>query len=117
MLNEKIKEKITKNSVSLERYGLNDLAWTKEDAKKIINDIMEDEIGILGGDVYELTEDYLAPVYDNWLCKKNKNESLNDYYLKSKVESLNYIENYQVSYKKTVVFAIVFTEQLLGKCS
>ncbi|MDP1608653.1 MAG: Imm40 family immunity protein [Chlamydiales bacterium] len=100
MLNQKIKEKITRNPISLEKYGLNDLAWTQEAAKKLIHDIKEDEIGILGGDIYELTEDCLIPVYDNWLCEKNKKESLNDYYLRSKVESLNYIENYEVSSKK-----------------
>lgn len=69
------------------------------------------KIGILSGDIYELTEGCLIPVYDNWLCEKNKKESLNDYYLRSKVESLNYIENYEVSSKKNVVFVIVFTEQ------
>lgn len=70
MLNQKIKEKITRNPISLEKYGLNDLAWTQEAAKRLIHDIMEDEIGILSGDIYELTEGCLIPVYDNWLCEK-----------------------------------------------
>lgn len=43
MLNQKIKEKITRNPISLEKYGLNDLAWTQEAAKRLIHDIMEDE--------------------------------------------------------------------------
>jgi hypothetical protein len=36
-------------SVSLERFGLNDLAWSRKDAQELINSIMKDEIEILGG--------------------------------------------------------------------
>lgn len=41
--------KISENSISLVEYGINDLAWTRENAKILIKSILEDEIGILGG--------------------------------------------------------------------
>lgn len=37
-------------SLSLEKYGLNDFAWIKEDAQNLIRAIMKNHIGIFGGD-------------------------------------------------------------------
>ena len=68
IVNDKIKEKIIKKSISLEKYGINDLAWQKEDAQNLINSIMKDGVGILGGDVYKLTPHHLEPIYDNLSC-------------------------------------------------
>jgi len=48
------KEKITQKAISFEKYGVNDLAWSKEDAQSLINSIMKDKVGILGGDVREI---------------------------------------------------------------
>lgn len=111
MLKQEIKEKITQKSISLEGYGLNDLAWTKEDAKNLINSIMKDRIGILGGDVYKLTLNRLEPLYDNWACEPAATESKEEYYSRSKSESLKYIENYPVQAEKNIVFSITFTEK------
>lgn len=93
-------------AISLEKFGINDLAWDKENAKNL----MEDEIGILGGDVYKLTNKQLQPTYDNWSCEQKIPESLEDFYARSKKESLNYIYNYPVKDKENIVFSITFTE-------
>ena len=79
-----IRDKILQNSISLEGYGINDLAWTKESAKKLINEIIDDEVGILGGDIYKLSHDRLEPLCDNWACEPNKTESDEEYYFRSK---------------------------------
>lgn len=107
-MNPKIKEK----AISLERYGINDFAWKKEDAQVFINSIMKDQIGILGGDVYKLTQNQLEPLYDNWSCEILENESQEEYYLRSKTESLTYIENYRHSPDEKIVFSMTFTEGL-----
>jgi hypothetical protein len=111
MLKQEIKEKITRKSISLEKYGLNDLAWNKEDAENLINSIMKDRIGILGGDVYRLMQNCLEPLYDNWACEPGATESEEEYYLRSKSESLKYIEAYPVQTGENIVFSITFTEK------
>jgi len=73
-LEQKIKEKIFRKSISLESYGLNDLAWGREDALQLINEIMEHKIGILGGDVYRLVGSRLDPLSDNWSCEPMEKE-------------------------------------------
>ena len=112
MLKQEIKEKIIQKSISLEEYGLNDLAWSKEDAKKLLNEIMKDKIGILGGDVYRLTPTRLEPLPDSWSCEPMENEPEEHYYFRSKSESLKYIENYPVEIRERIVFSIIFTENV-----
>ncbi len=111
-MNHIIKEEIIQKSISLERYGVNDLAWSKEDAQNLIESIMKDKVGILGGDVYKLASNRLEPLYDNWSCKPNQTESSEEYFLRSKTESLNFIENYPIQPEENVVFSITFTEEL-----
>lgn len=113
MLKQEVKEKITQNSLSLEKYGLNDLAWTKKDAQTLIQEIMKDHIGILGGDVYKLNRDRLEPLYDNWSCEPMDTETEEKYYLRSKIESLNYIERYPIGNAENIIFSITFTEKLI----
>ncbi|NGX38072.1 MAG: hypothetical protein K1000chlam2_01243 [Chlamydiae bacterium] len=112
MLKQKIKEKIIQKAISLEKYGINDLAWSKEDAKSLINAIMKDEIGILGGDVYKLTLNRLEPLCDNWSCEPIGTGSEEEYYSKSKSESLKYIENYPIQSGEEILFSITFTEKI-----
>ena len=113
MLNQEVKKKITKKSISLEEYGFNDLAWNKEDAQDLIDEIMKDKIGILGGDVYRLTSTHLEPLPDNWSFEPAEKESEEEYYLRSKSESLKYIKNYPVQPGEKILFSITFTEKII----
>lgn len=42
-MNHLIKEKIMQKSIPLDKYGMNDLAWSKADAQNLINLIMRDK--------------------------------------------------------------------------
>ena len=110
-MNEELKEKILEKSISLKFYGINDLAWRKEDAIHLIYSIMNDNLGILGGDVYRLDINTLMPLYENWSCEPNENESEVDYFLRSKLESLSFIDNFMVNSEENIVFSITFTDQ------
>src|SRR5690348_15289308 len=106
MLKREIREKIFQNALSLEEYGINGLAWSMEDAKKLINEIMKDKIGILGGDVYKVIPKRLESLSDNWFCEPKNSESEEQFYSRSKLESLKYIENYPIELGETIIFAI-----------
>lgn len=110
-MNEYCKKQIVEHATSLEEYGLNDLAWKKDEAISLIKSLMAEKIGILGGDIFKIDSHRLIPLYDNWSCQPNKNESEDQFNLKSKLESLKYIEKYPVSVGEKIVFAITFTER------
>jgi len=112
MVPDYIKEKILENSTRLDRYGMRDLVWNKENAEKVICSIMPDDIGILGGDVYIIENDRLRPLYDNWYCEPNEGEAKKDFFLRTKQKSLSYIMNYPVKTGENILFSLVFTEIL-----
>lgn len=66
-----------------------------------------------GGDVYKLNRDRLEPLYDNWSCEPVDKETEQEYYERSKMESLTYIENYPVEDGENIIFSITFTEKLI----
>ncbi len=112
MLSQEIRRKIFQKSKSLEKYGLSDLTCDKEDAKGLIHAIMQEHIGILGGDVYKLQSDCLEPLSDNWSCEPTDMESEEEFYKRSKTQSLNYIENYPMKSGEKIIFSVTFTERL-----
>ena len=105
-------KRIIESSISLNSYGLDDLAWHREDAKNLIISILKEKIAILGGDVYKLTSHRLEPLYDNWSCEPNEGESEEEYYQRSKAEALTYIENYPIQVGKNIVFSMTFNEKI-----
>ena len=111
-MDQQIKEKIFNKAISLEKYGINNLAWNKEDAIALIDSIMCDKVGILGGDVYKLSSRRLEPLYDNWSFEPFKNESQKEYHLRSKIESLKYIKSYPIQLTEIIIFSIIFTEEI-----
>jgi hypothetical protein len=110
MIQNHIKKKILENSVSLQKFGLRDLAWNKEDVEHLISSIMLDDIGILGGDVYMIESSHLIPTYDNWSSEPLSCESKNDYLMRSKKIALDYINNYPINPNEMILFSLVFTE-------
>jgi Immunity protein 40 len=110
MIQHHIKQKILEKAISLESFGLRDLAWEKESAINLITALMLDDIGILGGDVYSFDLKRLIPTYDNWSCEPEKGELKGKYFLRSKVNSLNYINQYPINPNEKILFSLVFTE-------
>ncbi|MBS0622495.1 MAG: hypothetical protein JSR80_06020 [Verrucomicrobia bacterium] len=112
MINLYIKQKILEKAMPLTAFGMNDLTWEKEDAKNLINLLMRDDIGILGGSVYKIDSNHLIPMYDNWSCNPGEKEKISDFFLRSKIKASDYIDKYPVDSGEKIVFSIVFTEDV-----
>ena len=104
----KIIDQIKKTSFSLVEFGINDLAWKREEALEVIKSIMGLQIAIIGGDVYKIEKDRLIPLGDNWHCEPYANETADQFYLRSKRTSLAYIEKYPIYPGELIVFGMVF---------
>lgn len=104
--------KILEKAISLKKMGINDLAWEKEDAKALINFLMDDTISVLGGDVYKVIGTEILPLSDNWSCEYHYPATSKEQALKSKIKSLDYINNYPVSSDEKVLFSLTFDEYI-----
>lgn len=110
MIKNYLKIKILEKVIYLREFNLNDLTWEKENAKNLISSLMEDDIGILGGNVYKIDSNRLITMGDNWSCDPKEEETKKEYYLRSKIEALNYISKYLVYPNEKILFSMGFTE-------
>jgi hypothetical protein len=103
---EKIDE-ILKSSHPLMGIGVNNWALTRHEALIAIDKLMTLGVPILGGDVFEQTNDVLRHNYDNWYCNKLDNESIKDFIIKSHEKAKEYIESYHSNKPESIFFVIV----------
>jgi hypothetical protein len=52
-------------SISLESIGINKVGWRYFDIIKIIKILENKDFGILGGDVFRISDDQIEPTYDS----------------------------------------------------
>lgn len=72
-----------------------EIAFKKTDALKALELLDDTDVGVLGGDVYELENDgYFKPTYDNWYCNKDS-DGQSTFAKKSRKLAYEYLSNYQ----------------------
>lgn len=101
---------IKENSFSLKKFKYSGTAFTRENAIKVIRQILHEPIPILGGDVYELRGDLLTPLSDNWSCAMHVNESYEKFCERSKSISIDYISKYPTN--ENTLFGLVFSHEV-----
>ncbi len=71
-----------------------ELALTKTDAINALKLLSDTDVGVLGGDVYELENDgYFRPTYDNWCCNRDDMPS-SEFAKLSHEKALQYLKSY-----------------------
>jgi hypothetical protein len=110
-----IPKNFKKKGIYLADWNINKLAWEKKEALEVINYFFHcnDEVGIIGGDVYKLSNNQLVSLYDNWSYDDEANESNKDYNIKSLLEAKKYIENYQINSEDKILFSFVFSDYVV----
>ena len=106
-----LERKISENAISLSEFGLQEFAWGKEAALQLVRSLLDEDVGILGGDVYEIKQEHLTPLYDNWSCEPEQSETKEDYIYRSKAVALSYISQYHIPAEEKVVFTMTFIEK------
>ena len=72
-----------------------EMALKKSDAIKALDLLVGTDIGVLGGDVYELEVDgYFRPTYDNWYCNNDFDDQA-VFAKKSRMLAYEYLSNYK----------------------
>lgn len=105
--------RLKKGLIFLEQYGLSDLAWKRADALEVLKALMTDEIGVLGGDVYRIVPPgRFEPIYYDWTCKPQPCESAEQFHRRSKIESIEHIQECHDEDEESLVFSITFNERL-----
>jgi Immunity protein 40 len=82
------------NGVPVDAGTNTEFAFSRVNAMTSLNLFREQEVGILGGDVFVLVDGRLVHVYANWHCDPRVNESKQEFAIRSQSTARNYIENY-----------------------
>lgn len=98
---------ILKTGKPLFEIGINNWALTKSEALTAIKQLDALGIGILGGDVYALTDEVFVSTYDNWYCDRGPNEEPLTFLSRSIDKAKQYIEAYNAQEPDKIFFALV----------
>jgi hypothetical protein len=87
-----------------------ELALTKAEALKALEFLSDTDVGVLGGDVYELEDDgYFRPTYDNWYCNKD-DMSLSEFAKLSHEKALQYLKSYNEGEGSNIRYVLVIDD-------
>lgn len=96
---------------SLEEFGINNVAFPREQALLLVDVFKKYGLSVLGGDVYMKTGSAIDITYDNWYCDKRVNESDGDFLKRSCDVAETYIKEYKrKNIIKEPLFAFVVVE-------
>lgn len=107
---EFLPKNVYNNAVSLKKLGINGQAWIWSDALKVINYLCDNNIIILGGDVYKVSNNILKTTCDNWFYNINIMESNEFNSKKSREVAISYINTYHDKYDPSCYYSIVINK-------
>ena len=93
---------------NLSELGINDVAYPKYEALRMISRFEEQGIPVLGGDVFLLKDNIPSLTYDNWYCDKNPQEPNQEYVIRSCKKAYEYVSTYNSDDSNKVLFSLVY---------
>ena len=100
-------DRVLKVGYPLNEVGVDNWALKRPEALKALEELLELEVPVLGGDVYEEIEGSIRPNYDSWHCDKLPKESNHEFVVRSIGQARSYIQKYNVNDYKKVLFVLV----------
>lgn len=97
-------------AVTLASEGIDETAWSREDALEVIRLARGAKLGILGGDVWICRGTKWRPVYDNWACNRESGESSDAFSIRSCDKASKYISEYPEPDQDVLAYTLVFAE-------
>ena len=98
---------------SLMDMGVNNWVLNRKDALIAIEKLKIQNIAVLGGDVYLLSNEAVESTYDGWHCEPEPLESHTSFILRSAAKATEYISNY-IKESDNILFAIVPKTHLIN---
>lgn len=102
---------------TLQHLGINGVAWSYDDVFTIMDQLVQQQYVILGGDVYRMDEHVLEITYDSWFVEKELYTRANGV-VASQAKTIDYITKYHARngyhYYLLVVAAVVGVERQGG---
>ncbi|MBF0331424.1 MAG: hypothetical protein HQL17_05755 [Candidatus Omnitrophica bacterium] len=100
-------DEIFKAGISLHNLGIRNWAFSKEQSFLVLEQLLEAQIAVLGGDVATKSNNVIELNYDNWFCNQLLGEAKSDFVIRSINKAKIYIENYPTAMPNQIYFLFV----------
>jgi hypothetical protein len=107
MIWSKVVDEILSCGHSLAELGINNWALDAVLAMGALQALRENNVPVLGGDVYAIRGGLIEVTYDNWYCDRSPSESDLEFVERSIRKASAYVEGYSSRSGSDVLFAIV----------
>ena len=87
--------------------GVNEWAFTKDEAISVVTQLKELNIPVLGGDVYEIREGRPHPIGENWSCNQEHDEPFTQFVERSASKATDYLTRYPTTAPDSHKFVVV----------
>lgn len=106
-----LSQNLINSAHSLEPLGILELAWDYEDILHVIELASENNMIVLGGDVYKKNGEQLVVTHDSWFFD-DREMPLVHMIQKSKEKALSYIRTYREKNRLDYCYSIVMTKNI-----
>ncbi|MED4718518.1 Imm40 family immunity protein [Bacillus badius] len=106
---------IRNSAISLEELGIKEVAWKWEDAQAVIQFLKQNDLAILGGDVYRVEHNQKEPTYDSWYIDRKSGMAWSDYVDECQKITMSYINNYYLKNGANYCYSLVYAKKALIK--
>lgn len=89
-------------------YQGREIGWTRGDALRVISELGDTDIGILGGDVWHLVNGKATHAYANWHSEPGGGETPHNFAVRSRAEANEYISQYPET--SETYYVLVFSQ-------
>lgn len=81
-------------AVPLAELHVREVAWSRANALRVLDQISGQSVAVLGGDVLEAPDGRMRYAYSNWHAERNHDESFSEYAARSIDAARRYINDY-----------------------
>ena len=89
-----------------DKIGVYEIGWKFDDVIKVLDVIKENEMTVLGGDIYGLNGDEVIITYDSW-------SFFGSNFIKSFEKAIEYIDNYHKNNGDNFIYSLVVEKRTL----
>jgi len=108
----RVPSELFRRGVQLADLGIEERAWSRDDAAKVVKLLNTQSVAVLGGDIYLKTGAGFEPTYENWFCASRAEETPRAFASRSHEESAAYLAGLHTSTAGETWVTLVLTEAL-----
>lgn len=104
---DKIPAPLLEKSWTVPEFGGGDRVWPIDLVGQVIESLANQDVAILGGDVWEVLDGRARPTHDSWYCNRNAGETFEAFARRTVPAAREYVEEYGARAGRILLVSLV----------